>query len=204
MRPIVLAALAFAAMEPVTALTHRFVMHGVGMSLHRSHHRRTHEGWERNDAFPVMFAAVVCVGLWIGFHAPTWAELVPIGVGVTAYGAAYAVVHDVYIHGRLRWFGAHGVRRARPVGRRPRAAPPLRRRPVRHARADRPPRRPSEGQPHGADLMRSLAPEPHCADLVRQLAPEPLSAGQQRASSDSSRSVRIWCDNSHQLSTLRI
>jgi len=108
-RPIVLAVLAFAAMEPVTALTHRFVMHGVGMSLHRSHHRRTHEGWERNDAFPVMFAAVVCDGLWIGFHAPTWVELVPIGVGVTAYGAAYAVVHDVYIHGRLRWFGAHGV-----------------------------------------------------------------------------------------------
>ena len=30
----------------------------------------THRGWEANDAFPVMFAAVVCVGLWIGFHAP--------------------------------------------------------------------------------------------------------------------------------------
>ena len=109
MRPIVLAVLAFVAMEPVTALTHRFVMHGVGIPLHRSHHRRTHQGWERNDAFPVMFAAVACVGLWIGFHAPTWSELVPIGVGVTAYGAAYAIVHDVYIHGRLRWFGDHDV-----------------------------------------------------------------------------------------------
>ena len=104
MRSVVLAGVAFGAMEPVTAATHRFVMHGAGMFLHRSHHRRTHTGWERNDAYPVMFAAVVCVGFWLGFHEPQLAELVPIGVGITAYGAAYALVHDVYIHHRLRWF----------------------------------------------------------------------------------------------------
>jgi beta-carotene 3-hydroxylase len=104
MRAVVLAVAAFAAMEPLSAATHRFVMHGVGLALHRSHHRRTHRGWEANDAYPLMFAAVVCVGLWIGFHAPRFADLVPIGVGITAYGAAYALVHDVYIHRRLRWF----------------------------------------------------------------------------------------------------
>ena len=109
MGPLLLALLAFAAMEPVTAATHRFVMHGIGIRLHRSHHRRTHHGWERNDAYPLMFAAVVCAGLWVGFHAPTWSELVPIGIGVTAYGVAYAVVHDVYIHRRLRWFGDRSV-----------------------------------------------------------------------------------------------
>ena len=80
-------------------------MHGIGLRLHRSHHRRTHDGWELNDAYPVMFAAVVCIGLWVGFHEPRLAELVPIGAGVTAYGVAYALVHDVYIHRRLRWFG---------------------------------------------------------------------------------------------------
>ena len=109
MRSVVLALGAFTVMEPVTAATHRFVMHGPGLVLHRSHHRRSHRGWERNDAYPVMFAAVVCVGLWLGFHTPHLAELVPIGVGVTAYGAAYAVVHDVYIHQRLRWFGGRRV-----------------------------------------------------------------------------------------------
>jgi beta-carotene 3-hydroxylase len=102
---LLLAVAAFAVMEPVTAATHRFVMHGIGLRLHRSHHRRAHGGWELNDAYPVMFAAVVCVGLWIGFHEPRLAELIPIGVGVTAYGIAYAIVHDVYIHRRLRWFG---------------------------------------------------------------------------------------------------
>jgi beta-carotene 3-hydroxylase len=104
MRSIVLAVAAFAAMEPATAATHRFVMHGPGMVLHRSHHGRTHTRWERNDAFPVIIAALVGVGFWLGFHAPRLAELVPIGIGITAYGVAYALVHDVYIHRRLRWF----------------------------------------------------------------------------------------------------
>jgi beta-carotene 3-hydroxylase len=102
---VVLSLLAFAAMEPITAATHRFVMHGIGIRLHRSHHRRTHDGLELNDVYPLLFAAVVCVGLWIGFHDPRWSELVPLGVGITAYGAAYAAVHDVYIHRRLRCFG---------------------------------------------------------------------------------------------------
>jgi beta-carotene 3-hydroxylase len=52
-----------------------------------------------------MFAAIVCAGLWVGFNQPGWSTLIPVGIGVTAYGAAYATVHDVYIHGRLRIFG---------------------------------------------------------------------------------------------------
>ncbi len=104
-RSVLMVGLAFVVMEPVTALTHRFVMHGIGLRLHRSHHRRTHRRVEANDAFPVMFAAVVCIGLWLGFNAPSLSDLVPIGIGVTLYGAAYAIVHDVYIHGRLRVFG---------------------------------------------------------------------------------------------------
>jgi beta-carotene 3-hydroxylase len=105
MGTVAVALLAFVAMEPVTAATHRFVMHGFGAVLHRSHHRRDHHGWERNDAYPVMFAAVVCTGLWVGFHEPSLAALVPVGIGITAYGATYALVHDIYIHRRLRWFG---------------------------------------------------------------------------------------------------
>lgn len=105
MRPLLLIVVAFAAMEPVTAGTHRFVMHGIGIRLHRSHHRPGTRGLEANDAYPVMFAAVVCVGLWIGFNAPRWSDLVPIGIGITLYGVAYALVHDVYIHGRVLLFG---------------------------------------------------------------------------------------------------
>jgi beta-carotene 3-hydroxylase len=101
---------AFVVMEPVTAATHRWIMHGLGERLHRSHHRAHTGRWEANDAYPVMFAAIVCVGLWAGFNQPGFAGLVPVGVGVTLYGLAYALVHDVYIHGRIRLFGDRRVR----------------------------------------------------------------------------------------------
>ena len=110
MRSLLLAATAFVVMEPVTAATHRWVMHGVGERVHRSHHRRRRvPGWEANDAFPVVFAAIVCTGLWVGFNQPGWSDLVPVGVGVTLYGAAYALVHDAYIHGRLPLFRGGNV-----------------------------------------------------------------------------------------------
>lgn len=96
---------AFLIMEPITAATHRWVMHGLGWFLHRGHHQVGRGRLEANDAFPVIFAGIVCVGLWLGFNQPGWSTLVPIGVGITAYGAAYATVHDVYVHGRLRIFG---------------------------------------------------------------------------------------------------
>ncbi len=101
---VAIAAVAFALMEPITAATHRWVMHGIGEFLHRSHHRRQTGRLEANDWYPVMFAAIVNIGFLVGFNVDGFAGLVPIGVGVTLYGLAYALVHDVYIHGRLGWF----------------------------------------------------------------------------------------------------
>ncbi len=98
---VLIAVAAFAAMEPITAATHRWVMHGLGWFLHRSHHRAAAARLEANDAFPVAFAAIVCGGLAVGFNVDGWAVLVPVGVGVTAYGVAYALVHDVAIHRRV-------------------------------------------------------------------------------------------------------
>ena len=106
---IAIAVVAFALMEPVTAATHRWVMHGVGEFLHRSHHRRRVTTWEANDWYPVMFAAIVNVGFFAGFNWDGFGSLVPVGVGVTVYGMAYAVVHDVYIHGRLGWFDGRRI-----------------------------------------------------------------------------------------------
>lgn len=100
----VLAVAAFVLMEPLTAATHRWVMHGIGEFLHRSHHQARFSRFERNDWYPVAFAAVVNAGFLMGFNVDGFGALVPIGVGITAYGAAYALVHDVYIHGRVGWF----------------------------------------------------------------------------------------------------
>ncbi|MFT7503640.1 MAG: beta-carotene 3-hydroxylase, partial [Gammaproteobacteria bacterium] len=65
---IVLVVVAFIAMEPVTAATHRWVMHGIGEFLHRSHHRPRGSTFEANDWYPVMFAAVVNLGFFAGFN----------------------------------------------------------------------------------------------------------------------------------------
>lgn len=109
MGAVAIVIVSFVLMEPLTALTHRYVMHGVGQALHRSHHRRVRPGespirWEANDAYPVMFAAVVMLGFAVGFNVAGFGVLVPMGIGITGYGAAYALVHDVYIHGRLPVF----------------------------------------------------------------------------------------------------
>lgn len=101
----VLALLAFILMEPITAAVHRWIMHGLLESLHRSHHQRASGVLERNDWFPVMFAAIVVTGLALGFNVDSFWALVPVGVGVTVYGVCYALVHDVYIHRRLGGLG---------------------------------------------------------------------------------------------------
>ena len=96
-------AAAFVSMEAVSYLAHRFVMHGPGMGLHRSHHRRSGatSRFEANDLFPVGFAAVTILAMTAGTTLPSLDVLFDVGVGVTLYGAAYAFVHDVYIHRRL-------------------------------------------------------------------------------------------------------
>lgn len=92
---------AFVLMEPATYAAHRWVMHGVGWVLHRSHHRRRQGRWEANDWFPVAFASVTVGAMALGTGVRSAHLLVPVGVGVTVYGAAYAFVHDVYIHARF-------------------------------------------------------------------------------------------------------
>lgn len=99
---VLVAVAALVVMEPVTALVHRFVMHGFGMGWHRSHHEPPRRALEANDLFPVVFSAATIVLLAIGVSASGAPSLlVPIGIGVTAYGAAYLLVHDVIIHRRL-------------------------------------------------------------------------------------------------------
>jgi beta-carotene 3-hydroxylase len=114
---VLVAVAALVVMEPVTALTHRYVFHGFGMGWHRSHHRPPRRPLEANDLFPVVFSAVtvavLAVGVWVGGGE----ILVPVGIGVTAYGASYLVVHDLVIHRRVR--ALHVPDR---VGRRLRAA----------------------------------------------------------------------------------
>lgn len=112
-----LAVAALVVMEPLTTVAHRVLFHGVAMGWHRSHHRPPRRALEANDLFPVVFSAVTIVVLSIGVWVGATSVLVPIGIGVTAYGAAYLVVHDLVIHRRVGWLAVPDR-----VGRRLRAA----------------------------------------------------------------------------------
>lgn len=109
MRSVLIAAVAFLLMEPFTYAAHRWVMHGIGERLHRSHHRNAARSKptliEANDLFPVAFAGVVMGLLGLGFNVSGFAVLVPVCVGITLYGATYFTVHDIYIHRRIALWG---------------------------------------------------------------------------------------------------
>ncbi len=97
----------FLGMEVLVYLSHRFVMHGPGMPIHKSHHqRRPDPGLERNDLFPLMGSLLAMSGFGLGLNVRGFEVLVPMGIGLTIYGAAYFFVHDIYIHRRLPWFSA--------------------------------------------------------------------------------------------------
>jgi beta-carotene 3-hydroxylase len=97
---------AFAVMEPVAYLAHRFVMHGFGMGWHRSHHQARVSRFEKNDLYPVTMAGLTVLAMAAATTFPSVDALLPTGAGVTAYGFAYLFVHDVYIHRRLPFFTA--------------------------------------------------------------------------------------------------
>jgi beta-carotene 3-hydroxylase len=90
----------FVAMEGLAFLMHKHLMHGPLWVLHESHHR-PREGWfEANDLFGVFFAIPSIVLIYLGTHGQPLA--LAVGVGMTAYGAAYFGFHDVVVHRRIR------------------------------------------------------------------------------------------------------
>jgi len=95
---ILLYAAAFAFMEGVAWFTHKYVMHGFLWVWHRSHHSPRTGPFELNDLFAVVFASPAIVAIYFGVHGVPW--LLPVGVGVTAYGAVYAMFHDGLVHRR--------------------------------------------------------------------------------------------------------
>lgn len=108
----------FLIMEFMAWFTHKFVMHGFLWSLHKDHHKKDHKGWfERNDAFFIFYAVVSMICFYLWSYENFWFGL-PIGLGIMAYGAAYFIVHDIFIHQRFKLFRnannwyAKGVRRA--------------------------------------------------------------------------------------------
>ena len=89
---------AFVFMEGFAWFTHKYVMHGFLWVWHRSHHRPREGVFERNDLFAVVFATPAILSIYLGVHGVP--PLLPVGLGITAYGAFYSMFHDGLVHRR--------------------------------------------------------------------------------------------------------
>jgi beta-carotene 3-hydroxylase len=94
----------FFFMEFVAWFTHKFVMHGFLWRLHNDHHIKGEDTFfEKNDSFFLIFAIpgflLLLFGSLNNFDFRFW-----MGAGITLYGIAYFLVHDVFIHQRFKFF----------------------------------------------------------------------------------------------------
>ena len=96
--------LTFALMECATWLIHKYVMHGWLWFLHKDHHDHSTDGpLERNDVFFVIFALPTIALLYQG-SLNGYNYVFFIGLGIMLYGMAYFLVHDLFIHQRVKLF----------------------------------------------------------------------------------------------------
>lgn len=96
---------AFISMEAVAWLSHKYIMHGLLWWLHRDHHQTTPDHHlQKNDWFFVIFAIPGIILIFLGTIYSTTTPFLWLGLGITCYGFAYFLVHDVFIHRRLKIF----------------------------------------------------------------------------------------------------
>ena len=90
-------------MEGVAWAMHKYIMHGMFWNLHEDHHVRSkHDSFlEMNDSFFVFFAiiSITAFALWSIFG---WTVALGVGIGVFIYGVVYFVIHDLFIHQRIK------------------------------------------------------------------------------------------------------
>jgi len=92
------------AMDFWAALLHRRVWHAWLWRIHASHHRQRNRTFELNDALSSLHAPIAISLILYGCRATpsNFREVAfGIGVGMTAFGFAYLLVHDGVIHRRL-------------------------------------------------------------------------------------------------------
>lgn len=96
--------IAFVGMEGVAWVAHKYIMHGLLWKLHKDHHKKESEGFmEHNDFFFLIFALPGIAALFFGMRND-YNFLFWIGTGITIYGLAYFLIHDIFIHQRFKIF----------------------------------------------------------------------------------------------------
>lgn len=110
----------FVFMEGVAWFSHKYIMHGPLWFIHKSHHVVSKGPFQVNDVFALIFAVpswlFMQFGVIAGFDYKFY-----IGIGILLYGFWYFIVHDVFVHQRVKWLKTtknkylQGLRRAHKV-----------------------------------------------------------------------------------------
>lgn len=89
--------------EFVAWFSHKYIMHGILWTWHKSHHTVHHHTFERNDLFALVFSipsiAIFYYYSWVSFNP----YMISVGVGIFCYGVFYLIFHDVIVHQRIKW-----------------------------------------------------------------------------------------------------
>ncbi|MBL0102634.1 MAG: sterol desaturase family protein [Bacteroidetes bacterium] len=94
--------ISYVGMEGVAWFTHKYIMHGFLWVLHESHHKPRTGRFEKNDWFFAFYATIAMTLMYFGYDNLDFRFWM--GLGVTAYGFTYFLLHDVFIHRRGRFF----------------------------------------------------------------------------------------------------
>lgn len=92
----------FVVMEGVAWFTHKYILHGFLWFLHRSHHVRHNHALERNDLFFAYYGVLAM--LFFIYGSKNMDYRFWIATGISLYGLTYFLVHDIFIHRRIKLF----------------------------------------------------------------------------------------------------
>ena len=101
-RFVIVIAISFIGMELISYLIHRFIYHKILWAIHKSHHSPRTGPFELNDVFPLIFAALSVVLMALGLRQEGASDLLATSIGIMAYGSIYFIVHDLYVHRRVK------------------------------------------------------------------------------------------------------
>jgi len=97
----------FVLMECTAWFTHKYIMHGFGWVWHESHHLPRKGKLELNDLYGFVFALPSAWLIVLGSGDFDWRFYA--GLGIALYGLAYFLVHDVFVHQRVKWLKTTNV-----------------------------------------------------------------------------------------------
>lgn len=97
---IIIMFVTFFFMEFMAWFTHKYIMHGILWTWHKSHHSIRKGFFEKNDLFAVVFSIPAMFLIIMGSYLKIY-EIMFVGFGITMYGIFYLIFHDIIVHRRI-------------------------------------------------------------------------------------------------------